>query len=219
MFKRRISLTIPARLRELIWPRMGFRRAAKYLALRVIRLPGSAYAVAGGFAWGAAVSFTPFIGVHFILAGLAAWATRCSILASAIGTVVGNPWSFPFIWTLVYHVGVFVLRLDVTDAPAHETLAMLFRQIWDLIGDWILVFVGLKSGIGTNGGTEALQEVLRSVLWPMFVGSLPTAFIVWVIFYLPLRRLVESYQRSRRRRHERRRAEITGASAGDMPNN
>lgn len=198
---------------------MGFRRAAKYLAYRVIRLPGSAYAVAGGFAWGAAASFTPFIGVHFILAGLVAWATRCSILASAIGTVVGNPWTFPFIWALIYQVGVFVLRLDVTDAPANETLAMLFRQIWGLIGDWILVVVGLRSGIGTNGGTEALLEVLRSVLWPMFVGSLPTAFIVWIGFYLPLRRLVESYQRSRRRRRERRRAEIAGASAGDMANN
>ncbi len=219
MFQRRIRLTLPARLRELIWPRMGFRRAAKYLAYRVVRLPASAYAIAGGLAWGAAVSFTPFIGLHFVVAGLAAWLTRCSILAATIGTVVGNPWTFPFIWALVYQVGVFMLRLDVIDAPADETLALLFRQIWDLVGDWILVFVGLKSSIATNGGTEALAEVLRSVFWPMFVGSLPTAFIVWILFYLPLRRLVESYQRRRRRRYERRQAEIAGASPGDMPNN
>jgi hypothetical protein len=138
-------------------------------------------------------------------------------LASAIGTAVGNPWTFPFIWTLVYNVGVFVLRLDAAAAPANETLTLLFQQIWQLIGDSILVVVGLKDGLAAAGGTEALVTVMLTVLWPMFVGSLPTAFIVWVLFYLPLRRLVASYQRRRGRLHERRRAEIAGASAGDMP--
>ncbi|MDP6709351.1 MAG: DUF2062 domain-containing protein [Alphaproteobacteria bacterium] len=204
-------------MREFFWPRMGFRRAAKYFGYRVVRLPGSTYAIAGGFAWGAAVSFTPFIGMHFILAGLAAWLTRCSILASAIGTAVGNPWTFPFIWTLVYNVGVFLLRLDAAAAPANETLTLLFQQIWQLIGDSILVVVGLKEGLDAAGGTGALETVVLTVLWPMFVGSLPIALIVWILFYLPLRRLVASYQHRRRRLHERRRAEITGASAGDMP--
>ncbi len=197
---------------------MGFRRAARYVGYRVLRLPGSTYAIAGGFAWGAAASFTPFIGLHFVLAGLAAWLARCSILASAIGTAVGNPWTFPFIWTLIYNVGIFILRIDVTEAPANETLANLFGQIWHLIGDWILLVAGLRSGVEASGGVEALAEAARKVLWPMFVGSLPTAFIVWIVFYLPLRRLVESYQKGRLRRLQRRRAKTSGVIDGDMPN-
>ena len=43
-----------------------------------------------GFACGAAVSFTPFIGFHSALAALLAWSIGGNILASAIGTAVGH---------------------------------------------------------------------------------------------------------------------------------
>lgn len=196
---------------------MGFRRAFRYVGFRVLRLQGSASAIAGGVAWGAAISFTPFIGMHFILAALGAWLTRCSILASAIGTVIGNPWTFPFIWAFVYHVGVTILGIDANSAPAIETLVLLFREIWALVGNWILFVVGLEETIHTSHSTETLLTVIRTVLWPMFVGSLPVGLGVWLLFYFPLRRLVVSYQR-RRRRHWEKNEEIAGMVDGDMPN-
>ena len=197
---------------------MGFRRAARYFGYRVLRLPGSAYAIAGGFAWGAAISFTPFIGLHIVISALAAWISRCSIIASAIGTVVGNPWTFPFIWGFIYRVGGGLLGMDAEEAPALETLSGLFREIWHLAGNWILLIVGLEESIETGKSGEALWIVIRTILWPMFVGSLPTALIVWLVFYLPLRRLVEGYQSRRRRRRHGREAKIAGAPDGDVSN-
>lgn len=216
VFRRRSPLTVLQRLREFVWPRMGFRRAFRYVGFRVLRLPGSAYAIAGGFAWGAAISFTPLIGMHFILAGLGAWLTRCNVLASAIGTVVGNPWTFPFIWAFVYRVGEVIIGMDPAEAPALETLVELFNKIWGVVGNWILFIVGLEDTIRASHSTETLLTAIRNVFWPMLVGSLPVGLGVWLLFYVPLKKLVEGYQRRRQRRREKK-AEIAGMADGDMP--
>ena len=51
---------------ELVWPSMGWRRLATYAAFRISRLPNSPRQIATGFALGAAISFTPFIGFHIL---------------------------------------------------------------------------------------------------------------------------------------------------------
>ena len=73
----------------------GLKRTLKYWLHRISRIPDSTYAISAGIAFGASISFTPFVGLHFILAGLLAWVFRANIIASAIGTIVGNPWTFP----------------------------------------------------------------------------------------------------------------------------
>ncbi len=123
MFLRRKSPGFWPRVRNLIWPKMGLSRAWRYLMHRMARLKASPHAIALGFAAGAFASFSPFIGLHFILAGLIAFALRASILASAVGTVVGNPLTFPFIWLSTYNVGAALLGREtkgevVLDLPA-----------------------------------------------------------------------------------------------------
>ena len=98
MFMRRDPLPIHRKALAAVWPEMGWRRSSRYLMVRIGRLPGSGQAIAGGFAWGAAMSFTPFIGLHILLSAIGAWVSRCSIVAAVLGTIVGNPWTFPFIW-------------------------------------------------------------------------------------------------------------------------
>jgi uncharacterized protein len=193
---------------------MGYRRAVRYIGWRVVRLPGSAYAIAGGFAWGAAISFTPFIGLHFVLSALGAWLTRCNIVAAILGTAVGNPWTFPFIWALIYQTGMLMLGRVADRTPPLETLAELFDNIWRAAGNWVLFVVGLRDNVGTTQSADAMLQVIQNVLWPMIVGSLPAMVVVWVAFYLPLRYLVDDYQRRRRRRY----GERAGARNGGMPN-
>ena len=48
---------------------------------------------------------TPFIGFHFFLAAFLAYLIGGNLLTSAIGTIVGNPWSFPFIWAADTYIG------------------------------------------------------------------------------------------------------------------
>ena len=174
MFKRRKPLPYHRRLRDLVWPRRGFQRSTKYIAHRLRRLPGTPYRIAAGFASGAAVSFTPFLGLHFVMAALFALALRGSLVASAIGTVVGNPWTFPFIWAWLYSSGHWLLGNDVSDALPHNlSIRYVFDNFW-------------------------------AVLWPMTVSGIPTSIAAWFAFFLPARRMVAEYQRARRWRIRRK---------------
>ena len=208
---------MPMRLRNLVWPRSGIRRTVAYIGHRVARLPGTSYAVAGGFAWGAAISFTPFIGLHLVLAGLGAWLSRCSILASAAGTVVGNPWTFPFIWAATYHIGAALLGTESSDLAPAATFEAAFETIWQSIGNWVLAVVGLPSTMPGPVDGRPFAELVRVVLLPMVLGALPLAAIAGVAFFVPLRRVIDGYQRVRRRRSLRQ-AKMAGMARGDVPN-
>jgi uncharacterized protein (DUF2062 family) len=77
------------------------RRFFSYYKFKLARLPASSYAISAGFACGSMVSFTPLIGFHFVLAVMFAYLLRANYIAALIGTIVGNPISFPFIWGLI----------------------------------------------------------------------------------------------------------------------
>jgi uncharacterized protein (DUF2062 family) len=181
MFKRRAQRSYLDRVRDFIWPQSGWRRALAYISHRVKRLPGTPQCIAAGVACGVAASFTPLIGLHFILAALLAWLTGGSIIASAIGTVAGNPWTFPFIWIGIYRLGSFILGWDVSEAlPEGLTLTYIFDNP-------------------------------AAVLVPMIVGAVPAALVAWTVAYWPVLRIVTKYQELRRHRMVKRLARDEGA--------
>lgn len=174
MFGRRNPLPVHHRVWSVVWPKAGWRRASRYMAHRVRRLPGTPYRIAAGVASGAAVSFTPFIGLHFVVAALLALLLRGNVVASAIGTAVGNPWTFPFIWTWIYTLGQWLMGADAaSDFPATLDLDYIFERPLD-------------------------------VLWPMTLGALPTAVVVWIAIFWPVRGAVAEYQHVRHRRIRRK---------------
>ena len=186
MFRRRRQRPLGARLRGLVWPRGGWWRVGAYFGHRVRRLPGSPQSIAAGFACGVAVSFTPLVGFHFVLGALLAWAIGGSVLASAIGTTVGNPWTFPFIWFAAYHTGAWLLGIGAPESPP-ESFTM-----------------------------AAIVDNPQAVLWPMLVGGLPMVLGSWLLSFWLVRRAVARYQHIRRMRIERRRRrkELRSRAAG-----
>ena len=92
-------------------PRKGFWRGFDYIGKRMRRLPDSPHKIALGFACGAMASFTPFFGLHFVVAAGLAWLVRGNFLASVFGTVVGNPLTFPFISAASLWTGRWILGL------------------------------------------------------------------------------------------------------------
>jgi uncharacterized protein (DUF2062 family) len=186
MFRRRRKRTLPERAMEFLWPGMGWRRTGIYYAVRLKRLPGTPYSIACGFACGAAVSFTPFVGLHFVLGALVALILRGNILAAAIGTAVGNPWTFPFIWSAIYYFGTRLLGFDAGgQAPKSLEMSTIFNEP-------------------------------ETVLLPMTAGGLPVAIVVWFLFFIPLRRVIANYQYHRRQRRLRRRMNPVARSVSAM---
>ena len=106
MFRRRHKTSIAHRASDIVWPRLGWRRYMRYMLHRLARLPGTPHNIAAGFACGVAMSFTPLVGVHILLALFLSWLIGGSLFSAIIGTIVGNPWTFPFIWLWIYNLGL-----------------------------------------------------------------------------------------------------------------
>jgi len=136
LFRRRTNVTVAERVRIMLWPRRSFRRSARYFMKRALRLQATPHAIAAGVAAGVFCSFTPFIGLHFLLAIVVAWLIRGNIVAAATGTALGNPITFPFIWGATLQVGRLVLQHDLTvdivpDDIGHHLLELEFASLWE----------------------------------------------------------------------------------------
>ena len=82
----------------------------KYKITKIKDFPES---VSVGMAWGAAVSFTPLLGFHLIICYLGTWLMRGNLIAATVGTIIGNPWTFPFIFYLDYKIGTTIFLNSV----------------------------------------------------------------------------------------------------------
>ncbi len=178
LFRRRTPMNLMERLRIAFWPRNSWGRSLRYFTKRVLRLSGSPHAIALGFAIGAFASFTPFVGFHIMISVFVALMVGGNILAAAFGTIVGNPFTFPFIWWATYELGGRVLndyRGPIRPhAMAHGLLHQSFSHILPIIK-------------------------------PMLVGSLPLGLLVATVSYVIVRVGVKAYQAARRQRLEHRR--------------
>ncbi len=172
MFKRRNKLSAWKQFTGWLWPRIGLQRWAKYHQHRVSRISDSPYRVAAGLACGIAISFTPFLGLHVLLAVVLAYFIRANLLASAVGTIVGNPWTFPLIWVVIYEAGAIFQGLPLDQ----DVFAM----------------------IDTDQILSSPREALAPVFEPMVIGGFLIAPVVWVISFIIAKRFVLIYQNRRR---------------------
>lgn len=187
VFGRRIKPGLIERLRRTVLPPGGWRRALRYLWHRIARLPGSPTSIAVGFASGAAVSILPTVGFHFVLGALLAWALRGNLIASAIGTLLGNPWTFPVVWVGTYELGAMLLGQPDHADSIH--FASFFAMLWEtaLALDW-----------------HTLVRRILPIWGPMMVGSLPVALVTWLVTYALVRRAVTAAQHARHHRRTSR---------------
>lgn len=177
----------PAGWREKLWPKKGWSRSVKYIVKRLIRLSGSPYAIAMGAAAGVMISFTPFLGLHFILGAIIAFLLRGSMVASALGTFAGNPLTFPFIWIMSYNLGTFILGAgDGMDQGA--LLDTISRFATDLG----------KTPWGEK--LDLLYPLWPTLLKPMTVGGIPLGIIAGTVSYFMIKKIADSYHESRANR-------------------
>lgn len=196
LLKRRKPPSLYESCRIWLWPRHSWLRSGQYVTKRILRLTATPHAVAAGVAAGAFTSFTPFMGLHFFLAFVLAWLMRGNLLASALGTFVGNPLTFPFIWAATYKTGQYVLN-NVSDAGDPPALAAAMKNIlnslWQLDGAAALT---------------ALNQIWTPILFPMSVGGMIIGPLVAIPIYIVTRRAAAIFREGRRKKLMSKAAEI-----------
>ena len=151
---------------------------------RIWRLRGTPQAIAMGCACGVFSSFTPFVGFHFIVAGVLAAVCRGSIIASALGTFFGNPITFPLIWIPTYKVGNYII--GGTKPFSSAELRSGFAEVW-------LGFTNF-SGSAFSSAVTTIWPFVK----PMLVGAVPLGAFFAILSYVLVKRMVEAYQSERR---------------------
>ena len=203
MFKRRDRRPILEAIASFVYPRGGWGRAFNYVKHRVRRLPDTPEKISRGIWAGVFASFTPFFGLHMVLAVILTKAMRGNIFASLVGTFFGSPPTYiPIALTSIgtghwllgepFNAATFGFGRDVP--PDFCGIGCRFNQaladIWHNIraifsheqADW-------------NG----LSLFYDEVFFPYLIGGLiPGVIAATVCYYISLR-LITAYQNRRRK--------------------
>ena len=192
MFKRRDKRGTKQTVLEAIYPPGGWGRAISYLYHRLRRLPDPPHRVARGVAAGVFVSFTPFFGLHFLLAALLAWVARGNILASALGTFAGNPVTFPLIAVACMQLGNAMLGREglIQFHDISHAFGDASRELW---------WNGRTLFNGAPAHWDKLGDFYRDVFLPYLLGGGVLGLVATIACYGLAHQMIDAYQRRRSR--------------------
>lgn len=161
-------------VQEWVWPSMGWYNFLRLSEIKVKRNPDTIEKTAKGLAVGVFVSFIPLNGTHLLWIFLFCRMIRGGYVAGLIGSLFGNPWTFPIIWLWSYNLGHFMLggRHRVEAIPFKFSIEAVLNNFYAFWWD---------------------------VLWPMFVGGIPTGLLFGFITYYVVVIHVKSYRVARSR--------------------
>ena len=192
MFKRRERRSIFRFFYEVIFSLKGISRAIEYVGIRLKRIPDTPHKISLGMSCGIFASFTPLFGLHFLIAGLLSYLMRANVLASLIGTFVGNPITFPIITVFNLKLGEWILG---SSEYSSDDGGKVFEGFLDFI---FLIYKSFftEGSIGENN-VPRMNEFLNGVFIPYSLGGLILGIFIAVISYFLLRPLVATYQKKR----------------------
>ena len=186
-FGRRDKNTLYNQFKSFIKYIYSFSRTKKYIKLSLKRMKGSPRDLAAGLATGLAISFTPFIGLHTLIAILLAWIIGASMAAAIIGTLFGNPWTFPFIWYLTYELGQFLYQ-GLGSNYEKFSFGNIKTEIYTLLNiiKHLIIFANIQ---------EIKLNLTKLNLIPiMTLGAIPFICISWFLSYFFFYNILKSYR-------------------------
>ena len=192
MFKRRERRSIFRFFYEVIFSLKDISRAIGYVGIRLKRIPDTPHKISLGMSCGIFASFTPLFGLHFLIAGLLSYVLRANVLASLIGTFIGNPITFPIITVFNLKLGEWILG---SNEYSSGDGGKIFEGFLDFI---FLIYKSLftEGSIGENS-VPRMNEFLYGVFIPYSLGGLILGISVAIISYFLLRPLVSTYKKKR----------------------
>ena len=192
MFKRRERRSIFRFFYEVVFSLKGITRAIEYVGIRLKRIPDTPHKISLGMSCGIFASFTPLFGLHFLIAGLLSYVLRANVLASLIGTFIGNPITFPIITVFNLKLGEWILG---SNEYSSGDGGKIFEGFLDFI---FLIYKSLfTEGLIGENSVPRMNEFLYGVFIPYSIGGLILGISIAIISYLLLRPLVSTYQKKR----------------------
>lgn len=192
VFRRRDPRTPLQVATEMVYPRGGWSRAIQYVTHRIRRLPDSPQKIGRGIWAGVFAAFTPFFGLHFLVAFLIARILRGNILAALSATFVGNPLTFVPIGVLSLKTGHFLLGTQFDDHDG-RSFGGKFADAWgDLYHNFLAMFTD------ATAHWHGLRIFYDEIFFPYMVGALiPGAVCGTLAYYLAVP-VIHAYQQRRR---------------------
>ena len=194
VFKRRDRRPIWKIVTDFLYPRGGWLRAFEYVKHRVRRLPDTPEKIGRGIWAGVFVAFTPFYGLHFIMAWLIALVMRGNVLAALLSTFFGNPLTYVPIAATSMWFGQRLLGTSPID-NLERSIGRKFEAAW---GD---LWHNIKAIFSDERMEWAgLARFYDDVFFPFMVGGLVPGVLTASACYIVTVPILSAHQNRRRRK-------------------
>lgn len=148
----------------------------KQIIEKLLQINASHHSIALGCAIGFGIAITPLFGLQIILTVLLCLLFRANIPASLISSVIGNPLTFPFIWTANYKLGeLFFTNNTFNNTSFLQKLEGVVYAFENL--DWNIIY---------NNSI--------SIILPMLIGGTIMAIFFGIIIYFLTLNLLKKYK-------------------------
>lgn len=192
VFKRRDRRAVWQVVADFVYPRGGWARAAQYVKHRLRRLPDTPEKISRGVWAGVFAAFTPFYGLHFIVAAIIAKLMRGNIIAALMGTFFGNPLTYVPIGVVALETGYRMLgisRRGDLDVSLGGKFGKAGADLWH---NFIAFFTSAKMD------WRGLSLFYDEVFFPYLVGGIIPGIICATFCYYVSVPLIAAYQKRRR---------------------
>jgi len=217
VFRRRDRRPPLRAVADFFWPRGGWTRAFHYVKHRVRRLPDSPERIARGVWAGVFTTFTPFYGMHFVVAAIIARVMNGNILAALSSTFFGNPLTYVPIGVVSLQTGHWLLGTEF-DQEVDKSLVGKFLAAGDDLKDNLFALYSDQPA-----DWSGLHLFYNEVFYPYLVGGLIPGVVTATGGYLISLPLIRAYQQRRRSKIKakfeeiKRRAALQGSETQEVP--
>ena len=181
-------------MQQWVWPRGGWSRAVRYMQLRLNRLPGTPDSIARGVFVGVFTAFTPFFGLHFVVAAVLAKLLRGNVLAALLATFAGNPLTYVPIAVVSLQTGHFLLGSEFDKHTERSFVGKFYDAGHDLLHN-------IKSMVThDHANWDGFFRFGQDVFYPYLIGGLVPGVLAGCLAYYMSLPMITAFQKRRRGR-------------------
>ncbi|MEX0280729.1 MAG: DUF2062 domain-containing protein [Arenibacterium sp.] len=192
VFRRRDRRSILRAIADFLYPRGGWTRAFHYVKHRIRRLPDTPERIARGIWAGVFTAFTPFYGLHFLVAAVIAKLARGNIFAALMATFFGNPLTYVPIGVVALQTGHTLLGTEFHEGQHRSFGGKFVDASDDLKNNFMALFTEREAD------WAGLSVFYDEVFFPYLVGGvIPGMLAASISYYISLP-LIRAYKKRRK---------------------